>query len=108
VPGGSDHGVGAGNSSDPPARFSEIAVSSGLIDVASMVLPPLFVKAVLSPFVIAEVLIRSMWGTALSLLLPLLATLLVGLVLWWRLRVDVTDLRRRSADLGTLKGRVVS
>ncbi|MBW3667296.1 MAG: hypothetical protein KY394_06850 [Actinobacteria bacterium] len=74
------------------APFSEIAVSSGLIEVADRALPPVFAKAVLSPFVIIEVLLRALARTTGSLLIPLGVTILAGFGLARRLRRDAEEL----------------
>jgi len=74
------------------APFSEIAVTSGLIEVADHALPPVFAQAVLSPLVILEVLLRALARTTGGLLIPLGVTILAGFALARRLRRDAEGL----------------
>jgi hypothetical protein len=66
--------------------FSEVALSSGLIEKISGAAPSFVANAVASPFVVAEVLLRALGRTVTGLLVPILLTLLFGLLLFWRLR----------------------
>lgn len=78
--------------------FSEIRVSSGLIDLVDRALPPVFAQAMLSPFVIVEVLIRALGRTTAGLVVPLAMTVALGIGLARRLRHDaeqVPDLNDR-------------
>jgi hypothetical protein len=68
------------------STFSEVAVSSGLIEAASRTVPTVVAEAVFSPFVLLEVLFRALGRTMTGLVIPLMLTLLVGLLLAWRLR----------------------
>jgi hypothetical protein len=74
------------------APFSEVAVTSGLIEVADRALPPVFAQAVLSPLVILEVLLRALARTTGGLLIPLGMTILAGFALARRLRRDAQEL----------------
>ena len=84
--------AGGPNSNGEEAPFSEIAVTSGLIEVADRALPPVFAQAVLSPFVILEVLLRALARTTGGLLIPLGVTILAGFALAGRLRRDAEEL----------------
>lgn len=84
--------AGEPSSAAEEAPFSEIAVSSGLIEVVDRALPPVFANAVLSPFVILEVLLRALGRTTGSLLIPLGVTILAGFGLARRLRRDAEEL----------------
>ena len=72
--------------------FSEIAISSGLIEVAHRALPPVFAQAVLSPIILLEVLLRALGRTTAGLIIPLALTAALGLGLARRLRRDAEDL----------------
>ncbi len=89
---------GTGSTTDEESTFSEIALSSGLLEVASRALPPVFAEAVISPLVIIEVLLRSLARTLWSLLLPLGMTTLLGFGMIWRLRVDPESLEDHQMD----------
>lgn len=81
---GSEIVVADGNQS----RFSEVALSSGLIESISGVVPTFVASAVTSPFVVVEILLRALGRTAAGLLIPIGLTLLFGLLLFWRLRPE--------------------
>lgn len=81
-----DAGTEANNGDDADAGFSEVAVSSGLIDLVSRAVPGLVAEVVLSPLVVAEILFRALGSTVAGLLFPLAVTLLLGLWLFWALR----------------------
>ena len=68
--------------------FSEISVTSGLIDLADRALPPVFAQAVFSPLVILEVLLRALGRTTAGLIVPLAMTVILGIGLARRLRHD--------------------
>jgi hypothetical protein len=72
--------------------FSEIAVSSGLIEIADRALPPVFAQAVISPLVILEVLLRALARTSGGLILPLALTVALGFGLARRLRRDAEEI----------------
>ena len=72
--------------------FSEIAISSGLIEVADRALPPVFAQAVLSPIILLEVLLRALGRTTAGLIIPLALTAALGLGLTRRLRRDAENL----------------
>lgn len=86
--------VAAGRPSEVRDRepFSEIAVSSGLIDLVDRALPPVFAQAVASPLVILEVLLRALGRTTAGLVVPLALTVALALGLARRLRRDAEGL----------------
>lgn len=74
------------------SQFSEVALSSGLIERLSGAVPTFVASAVTSPFVVAEVLLRALGRTVTGLLIPVVLMLLFGWLLFWRLRPDDEDL----------------
>lgn len=78
--------------------FSDIAFSSGLVEVVGRALPPVFAEGIVSPLVIFEVLVRSLGRTVWGLLLPVGVTTLLGFGLMWRLRVDPDSLDDPPVD----------
>ncbi len=74
----------------PPAEedrlLSRIALSNQLRTEIPGAIPPLVTDAVLSPLVIGEYLVQSLFDSSKGLLIPVAISTLIGLLMVWRMR----------------------
>jgi hypothetical protein len=84
-------GPGATSPTQSDSAFSEVALSSGLIDSIGAAVPTFVANAFTSPFVVLEILLRALGRTVTGLLIPIVLMLLFGLLLFWRLRPQDED-----------------
>lgn len=89
APGSDPSAAPAGGSDEATAAtstFSEVALSSGLIETVGRSVSPVVAEALFSPLVVAEVLLRALGRTMADLMLPLILMVLLGAWMFWRLR----------------------
>jgi hypothetical protein len=76
---------------EEPPFLARMSISDSLREELKGAIPLPVAEAVLSPLVIAEFLFRSVLGSAVGYLIPLLLAGVYGLWLTWKMRREVGD-----------------